>query len=241
MSVTLQNISGFAAQTLLTGGAVIFAFWKYLGPKLLDKWMDGNFSKKLEKYKHDLGVEKESLKHALQKQILQYQNSIEKKSEIYQALFEKLMRADGAVDQCRKFGLTYGYSYDNWDVDNFRKAMESHDATNKQLQNVIGLLEGNREAGEIKFKEEMDFLKGMRGKDGIRDARNYFWIQKIYISTLVAESVNELISKLEMKHLDHEYPQGVDAAKYNEREKELRRLIGDLENQMRVEMLGKGD
>ncbi len=53
---------------------------KYLvttDPKELGKYclevIDNNFAKKIEKYKHDLGIEKEALKHDLQKQILQYQ------------------------------------------------------------------------------------------------------------------------------------------------------------------------
>lgn len=229
----------FLAYLVPIGITLGVAFTKFLAPKIVDGLVDLKFCKELEKYRHDLDAQKKTLEHDLQKQILQYQTSIEKKSIIYQTLFEKIMIADGAIDESRIYGIKISCSYEKWGFDTFKKVMETYYATSLQIDEVIAKLKNDRQSGEESFIKEMDFLKGINGKNKLRDAKNYFWTQKIYLSVSINQIAQELFASLLAKTLDHEYPDGVNPKEYNEREKTLRDIIIKFENQMRTEMGGE--
>lgn len=226
---------------ILTFIAKLLASLAALSPLIIffgRKFLGHYFSKNIEKYKHDLNLQKEVLTHDLQKQVLQFQTSIEKVSSIYQQLFEKIMVADGAVSALPAFGGRYGNSFENWGIPEFEKALDDHKATSVQKEKVLNAIISNRKTGEDIFKKEWEFLIGLNAAESLKTARNFYWTQKIYLSISICEIVYELFNKLSQKHDDNESPKEADGNTYFQRNEDITALIEKLENQMRLEMRG---
>jgi len=216
-------------------GSVIFAVLLFI----FKRKYSSKLEKELENHKESLQRESETIRHEMSKKIYNYQNANQRIHEIYPKIYQLLIKADSAIANIDKAGLSRGSTYDAWNRKDVKIALETKKATLKIIEEVNSAFNDSPKKGIETFKKWEEFLDGVNAKNSIRDAKNEYWLKKIYISESISKKIDALLTALSNRLITIEYPDHITNHKKHDKEKDdITNALYDLEEKMRKELIG---
>ncbi len=210
---------------------------------LTKRFIDHRFKRALNEHKQELDQKTELLKHDLQKDAMNAQIAISEKHKIYAELFRLISVADGAVFNL--FGIRREPTYEEYSEGDFTKLFEEWNVPLGKASDLINLYRADRDKAIDEWKEYRRILERAEARLAITEARNYLFVNEIYMDDDIAELAHEIVTLIAQYLLhaelneDHRDPHLAKELENNrERKKQVGSLLPKLKTSIKKKLLG---
>lgn len=196
----------------------------YVGKYLFAKYMDNQFAKRMEKYKHELGLYSEQVKFDLQRKIQDFGLYTNKRHAIYPELYKMYLESFGAIfNSGGKFVLNTNFNgYNEEDIVNM---LIHNDFLGGEIDAITTLWRNDKDSAINKINIMHSDKRKQNSEMSWNAANNFRMISELYLSEIVAKLVAE-ISRLQHELLlMYIYP---DVSNFKEERKQCVALIKDI-------------
>jgi len=232
----LKSVGG-----ITTGSVVVLLilgkiFWKsFIG--LIEK----DVKKDVEKYKHELDIKKENIKHDMGKEMLKEQFLSNSLQSVYPELIKNILIAEGAMASLT--GLRFSANWDEYGENDFEKLFIDKGITQKKSEELLAKIKADRTSGVKDMDKYLRMLDINEARRQYREAKNFFLLKNLFISDSVEEMVNDILKKIWSNWVDissydeHGVCSGVTYDKISKDQSDIQTSIDDLQVAMRKELL----
>lgn len=187
--------------------------------------------------KTKLDTHVETLKFDLNKQMLHAELVTKNKHEIYPKLFQLMSIADGAIGGLS--GIQRVLTFQEYDRNDFENYLKRNEVMSAQRKIILDKWDLSREEGVKEWRNYEKILQQSKAEKSLTDARNYFFLNGIYISDKIREK-SENVFKLLRELLTYRiFPEGLDRedyAKIRDLDKKISEELDQLRKQMKAEL-----
>lgn len=189
----------------------IALFFSVLTPSLLFlfknyilNYFKGLFDKDIEKFKHDLEINKEIFKQELSREALKSVSLFNVRQILYPEIFEKIQIAQGCT--LGLMGVRYSLTFDDYSENDFKRFFQQNDFLTDKTKDSFFQLLSNDPAGAIKklhlWLREKEFSDC---KVKQLELKNHLILKQLYISQNILDLCFEIHKLLVSYSIDVEY------------------------------------
>ena len=210
----------------------------FLSRNTILNWIKSSFTKEIEKFKHELDVQKEIIKQDLSKEAQKVSYLSTSKQALYPELYEKLRICEGAVGLLH--GLRYGTDYFKLDNTDLEKLILNSKLYDSLKQSIISNLKIDRNEAIKQMQSEFRNLEFFKTKRYCQEAKNFVIIKSLYFTPTVRDLAFEIIKIMNSIIIDVEYMKETHTPyeRIKEQQEEVETILTQIEISMRSEIFG---
>lgn len=212
----------------------------FLGRNFILNWIKTSFVKDVEKYKHDLDVQKEIIKQDINREAQKVAHLSTSKQSIYPELYEKLRVCEGSVGLLH--GVRYMTDYQSLPNEEIKKIINKSKSPDTFKRELVELVELDRNNAIKKLQDEFARIEFMDARILCQETKNLLILKSLYFSKAVRDRSFETLSLLNGIVIDldlYKQTNQMPVMKVTEDQKKIANLISDIEETMREEIFGE--
>jgi len=212
----------------------------FLSKNYILGYVKGFFDKDIEKFKHDLELNKEVFKQELSREALRTVSLFNVRQSLYPEIFEKIKIAQGCT--LGLLGARYSLTFDDYSKEDFQKFFQQNNfLTHKTKREFFDLMDNDSRKAIGKLQEWLREKEFSDCKVKQFELKNHIILKQLYISKEILDLCFEIHKLLVSYSIDVEFedkiPKGFEHFKSIEKE-----IIGKeeiLSTMMRSEIFGE--
>ncbi len=178
------GVSGLSLILLIIFG---FLFWKpFLG--LIQR----SIKKDVEKFKHELDLQKENIRYDLNKEMIKEQFQNTSIQTIYPEMMEKLIISEGAVQNL--FGFRYTINFEDFGPDDIREYLIDKNFTIKLISELVYEFESDKKLAIKKIRSLLREGEFQEVHLKYSEAKNLFLTKGLFFSTEINSKIEEILN-----------------------------------------------
>lgn len=220
-----------ALLALLGGGAAVAVGTVLCVKWLAEKWLERRF----ESHKAELGRLTEQLKHGLEREMLKAELSTSKAHQVYRSLYEKIVRAHGAVSGL--VGLGFASSYEGCDAEDFKRVLERAKLSHGESERILRAIETERRTGVEELQRALRQAGFHNAQIQVLKAKNYQILKALDLSPSVQSAAGEITTVLWNAWVDTHTAQMPGNPEAGRMMKDARNALRELESKSKLKQL----
>lgn len=211
----------------------------FFGRNTVAEWIKSSFAKDIQKFKHDLDIQKEYIKQDLHREAQRISYLSTSKQSLYPELYEKLRLAEGAVENLH--GLRRIPNYEKYSLEDMAEVVHASKALNSIKMDILKTFETDKKSGADKWLEILRASDLQEARTRCIEVKNFLVLKSLYISKGICDlcfsclkNLNSIAIDIEMIPVGPETGENIVRARKNAKD-----LLNKIEELMRKEIFGE--
>ncbi len=190
----LGNYFGWVATgALAVGGLLLWAVKIYIEKKI-STGVAHNFSKHLEKYRHDLSIEVEKARTNFQAELADINLYLSRKHESIEKVFTSILVAHGAVTGL--LGFAHSLTFQEYNGDDIWKYMEKRRFPKGKREEILSFWDTDRRKATAILEPYSRMFDVQNARRKLDEATNQMLLGEIYLTDDIIAKSKELFKNL---------------------------------------------